>query len=137
MFGVGWAELFVILLVAILVIPPRHWPDVARFLAQCVKVIRNIIWKVSDAGEQIKEQVARELPLDEIVKKTTDDVISAFSEPINSPSLAKGCPRRGRGSGKSDKTTTPSCGLRRNPPLPRAPRKSKIFVGGSQRRGIK
>jgi Sec-independent protein translocase protein TatA len=95
-FGISWAEFLVILLVAVLVIPARHWPDVAKFLAQCVKFIRNLIWKISDATESIKEQVERELPMDELVRKTADDVLSAISTPIKklSPPRASAASRR-------------------------------------------
>jgi len=81
MFGISFAELLIILVVAIAVIPAKNWPEVARFLARMVKAIRELVWKITDATEQIKEQVERELPIDEIVKKTTDDVISAFATP--------------------------------------------------------
>ena len=52
MFGISWAEFLVILLVGILVIPARMWPDVAKFLARLVGFIRNIVWKISDASEK-------------------------------------------------------------------------------------
>ena len=79
MFGISFAELFVILVVAVLVIPTKHWPDVARFLAQCVKFIRNLVYKISDAGEQIKEQIESEKPLNDIIQNTTDNMIDCFS----------------------------------------------------------
>ncbi len=82
MFGISGAEFLIIVVIAVLVIPSKNWPTVFRALAKCIKFIRNIIWKITDATEQIKSQVERELPLDKIVKKTTEDVISAFSEPI-------------------------------------------------------
>lgn len=79
MFGIGWAEFFVIILVAILVIPAEQWPTVARFIAKCVKVVRDLIWKISDASEQIKEQIELEKPINDLIKNTTDDMISNFS----------------------------------------------------------
>jgi Sec-independent protein translocase protein TatA len=82
MFGISGAEFLVILIVAIAVIPAKDWPSVARALAGLVKAVRQIIWKITDATEQIKEQVERELPIDEIVRKTTDDVASAFAAPV-------------------------------------------------------
>ncbi len=63
------------------VIPAKNWPQVFRALAKLVKFIRELIWKITDATESIKDQVERELPMDEIVKKTTDDVVGAFSTP--------------------------------------------------------
>jgi Sec-independent protein translocase protein TatA len=81
MFGIGLAEFLVIIIIAIAVIPAKDWPVVARALARFIKYIRQIIWKITDATEAIKDQVERELPIDEIVKKTTDDVVSAFAVP--------------------------------------------------------
>lgn len=82
MFGISWAEFLVILLVAMLVVPARLWPDVARFLARLVNFVRRIIWKITDASEQIKHQIDLEKPIDELIQTTTDDVLSEFSSPI-------------------------------------------------------
>ena len=79
MFGISWAEFIVILLVAILVVPGRYWPDVARFLARAIKFIRGIVWKITDAGEKIKEQIELEEPINEIMNQTTRDVLDSFS----------------------------------------------------------
>ena len=79
MFGISWAEFIVILLVAILVIPARYWPDVARVLARAVKFIRGIIWKITDASEKIKEQIELEQPITDIVNTTTKDVLDTIS----------------------------------------------------------
>lgn len=82
MFGISWAEFLVILIVGVVVIPSRMWPDVARFLARVVGFIRNMIWKITDASEQIKQQIDLQQPIDEIIRTTTDDVLSDFSTPI-------------------------------------------------------
>ena len=79
MFGISWAEFLVILLVAILVVPARYWPDVARALARVVKFIRNIIWKITDASEKIKEQIELEQPLDDIMQRTSKEMLEVFS----------------------------------------------------------
>lgn len=79
MFGISWAEFIVILLVAVLVIPVRYWPDVARWLARVVKFIRSLIWKITDASEQIKEQIDMEKPIDDIINTTTKDVLDTIS----------------------------------------------------------
>ena len=84
MFGISWAEFLVVLLVGILVIPARMWPDVAKFLARLVGFIRNIVWKISDASEKMKQQIDLEKPLDELLKTTTDDILADFSTPIKS-----------------------------------------------------
>ncbi len=79
MFGISWAEFIVILLVAVLVIPARYWPDVARALARAVKFIRGIIWKITDASEKIKEQIELEQPITDIVNTTTRDMLDTIS----------------------------------------------------------
>ena len=79
MFGISWGEFFVVLLIAILVIPSRMWPDVARFLARVIKGVRHIIWRITDASENIKQQIDLEKPIDDIVRTTTDDVLNQFS----------------------------------------------------------
>ena len=79
MFGISWAEFLVILLVAILVIPARYWPTVARALARCVKFVRAIVWKITDASEKIRDQIEMEQPIDEIMNQTTQDVLDSFS----------------------------------------------------------
>ena len=79
MFGISWAEFIVILLVAVLVIPARYWPDVARWLARVVKFVRGIIWKITDASEKIKEQIELEEPINDIMNTTTRDMLDAFS----------------------------------------------------------
>lgn len=79
MFGISGPEFLVIILVAVLVIPSRMWPDVARFMARVVRFIRNLIWRITDASEKIKTQIDLERPIDELVKTTTDDILADFS----------------------------------------------------------
>lgn len=82
MFGISFFEFLIILLVAVLVIPAKNWPDVAKFLARIIKFIRNMIWKITDAGENIKQQIELENPINDLIKNTTDDVMSSFSSPL-------------------------------------------------------
>lgn len=82
MFGISWAEFLVIILVAIIVVPVKYWPDVARFLARVVTYIRKLIWKITDASEQIKDQIDLEKPIDDIIHTTTKDILDDFSSPI-------------------------------------------------------
>lgn len=89
MFGISWAEFCVIFLVAVLVVPTKNWPDVARFLARAVKFVRSIIWKITDASEQIKQQIDLEKPIDDIIRTTTDDVLNQISEPLKKRTGAK------------------------------------------------
>ena len=89
MFGISSAEFLVIFLVAVLVIPARRWPDVARFLARIVKFIRDLVWKISDASEKIKEKIDLEQPIDDLLKTTTDDVLADFSVKIPKRAVKK------------------------------------------------
>ena len=82
MFGISWAEFLVIILVAILVVPVKYWPDVARFLARVVNYIRKLIWKITDATDTIKDQIDLEKPIDDIISTTTSDMLNDFSVPI-------------------------------------------------------
>ena len=82
MFGISWSEFFVIIVVAVLVIPSRLWPAVARFLARLVNVVRQIIWKITDASENLKQQIDLEKPIDELIHNTTNDVLDGFSTVI-------------------------------------------------------
>ncbi len=79
MFGISGPEFLVIILVAVLVVPSRCWPDVARFVARIVRFVRNVIWRITDASEKIKTQIDLEKPIDELIKTTTDDILSDFS----------------------------------------------------------
>ena len=79
MFGISWAEFFVVIVVAVLVIPSRLWPDVARFLARLINVVRQIIWKITDASENIKQQIDLEKPIDDLVRTATNDMLNDFS----------------------------------------------------------
>ena len=79
MFGISGPEFLVIILVAILVVPSRMWPDVLRFVARIVRFVRDLIWRITDASEKIKNQIELERPIDELIKTTTDDILSDFS----------------------------------------------------------
>lgn len=89
MFGISWAEFFVILLVAVVVVPSRYWPDVARVLARLVNFVRRLMWKITDASENIKQQIELEQPLDEIVSGTANDVLDSFSSVLPKKKNAK------------------------------------------------
>ena len=89
MFGISWAEFLVILIVAILVVPVKYWPDVARFLARLVNYIRRMIWKITDATDKIKDQIDLEKPINDIINTTTKDVLNDFSKPIKKTRISK------------------------------------------------
>lgn len=80
MFGISWGEFFVILLVGVIVIPARYWPDVIQFFAHGVRVVRRFLWRLADTSENIKNQIELERPIDEIVETATD-FLDSFSQP--------------------------------------------------------
>lgn len=82
MFGISWGEFFVIVLVGVIVVPARMWPDVARFLARAVNFVRGILWKITDASENIKQQIELEKPIDDLIQSTTNDVLDTISTAI-------------------------------------------------------
>ncbi|MDR1207206.1 MAG: hypothetical protein LBK26_02220 [Rickettsiales bacterium] len=90
MLGISGAEFLIILIVAAAVIPARNWPDVARAIARAVKTVREIIWKITDATEEIKERIERDAPIDKLTQKTMDDVMSAFVSPKAKQTRTKG-----------------------------------------------
>jgi len=82
MLGIGGAEFFVILIVAVAVVPAKDWPDVARAAGRFVRWMRRAVWKIQDAVAELEEGVARDLPVDSLTQKTMDDMIATFSSPI-------------------------------------------------------
>lgn len=97
MFGISWAELFVIILVGVLVIPVRLWPDVARFLARMVNAVRRVMWKITDVSEDVKRQIELEKPIDDLIKNTTSNVLDSFSDVIPKQQKKPKTVRKGRG----------------------------------------
>ncbi len=79
-------------------IPARLWPDVARFLAQVVKFVRGVVWKITDASEKIKEQIDLEQPIDELIKTTTDDILAEIS--VKKPKAQKATKVKQKSGGK-------------------------------------
>ncbi|MEO5365532.1 MAG: twin-arginine translocase TatA/TatE family subunit [Magnetococcus sp. WYHC-3] len=49
MFGLGWAEIIVIVLVALMVIGPDKLPEVARGLARMARQIQRVVGEVRDS----------------------------------------------------------------------------------------
>ncbi len=109
MFGISWAEFLVILLVGVVVIPARMWPDVARFLANAITFIRKMIWKITDASEQIRQQIDLEKPIDDIIRSTTNDVLDGISEPL----------KHVKKSGRGKKYLAPKGGQQNRKKIPR------------------
>ena len=98
MFGISLSEFFVIFVVAVLVIPVRKWPDVARVLARLVNMVRSFIWKITDVSENLKQQIDLEKPIDDLVRSTTNDVLNEFSSVLPKKKKAKSSNAKKRAS---------------------------------------
>jgi sec-independent protein translocase protein TatB len=66
-FGIGWSEVVVVILVAILVIKPDRLPETARFAAKIYRQARNIFYTMSRAFETEVEELKK---LDEPLRQT-------------------------------------------------------------------
>ncbi len=80
MFGISWGEFLVILLVGVVIIPARHWPDVVRMLGRGVRMVREFLWRLTDMSENIRNQIDLERPIDEMISSTTDNMLDAISQ---------------------------------------------------------
>jgi Sec-independent protein translocase protein TatA len=74
MLGISWTEFLVILLVAVCIVPAKNWPDVARFMARIFRYIRNLVWKISDVGEQIQQRIELEKPIDDLITNAGQNI---------------------------------------------------------------
>ena len=82
MLGISGWEFFVVLLIAIAIVPAKNWPDVARAFARFVRWARALIGKVQDGIDDIENEIAKDLPINKLSQKTMDDMIETFSTPI-------------------------------------------------------
>jgi sec-independent protein translocase protein TatB len=87
-FGVGYSELFVLGLIAILVIGPKDLPKVMRMIGQTTRKLRGMAREFQGHVDQ----AMRETGMDEIKKdiaKAKEEVDKAAT-PLNSASVSKG-----------------------------------------------
>ena len=80
MLDLGWHELFLISLVAIIVVGPKDLPALIRSITKLFKTIKSIVWTFQDSLEEI----ARETEL----QKIRDDP-EYFIEQLDSQSVAE------------------------------------------------
>ena len=80
MLDLGWQELFLISLVAIIVVGPKDLPILIRSITKWCKTAKSIVWTFQDSLEEI----ARETEL----QKIRDDP-KYFIEELDSQSVAK------------------------------------------------
>jgi sec-independent protein translocase protein TatB len=81
MFDIGWSELLVIGVVALVVIGPKEWPGVVRTIAQNIAKLRRM---ASDFQGQFTDAM-REMELADLKKdaeKLISDATSTISDPI-------------------------------------------------------
>jgi Sec-independent protein translocase protein TatA len=90
MLGISGMELLVILIVAIAVVPANRWPDVARWFGKIVRYIRNIIGKIQDGINDLENEIAKDAPIDNLTRKTMDDMIGTFATELK-PRARKKC----------------------------------------------
>jgi Sec-independent protein translocase protein TatA len=81
MFGISGAEFIVILMIAIAVIPAKQWPAVARFFGRAIRYMRDVAGKIQDGIDSMEDEIAKDLPIDNLSQKTMDDMIETFSTP--------------------------------------------------------
>ena len=62
MLGLGWQELFVISLVAIIVVGPKDLPILIRSITKWCRTAKSVVWTFQDSLEEI----ARETELQKI-----------------------------------------------------------------------
>ena len=62
MLGLGWQELFVISLVAIIVVGPKDLPILIRSITRWCRTAKSVVWTFQDSLEEI----ARETELQKI-----------------------------------------------------------------------
>ena len=53
---------------------------VAFVVYSVVKFVRGIIWKITDASENIKNQIELEKPIDEMVARSANEILDSFSD---------------------------------------------------------
>ncbi len=83
MFGMGWVEIFVIIIVALLAVGPEKLPEVARGLAKGIRHIQRMVGEVRDAInlEEFDQQVRQEMDKNLL----SDNRIEGDSPPGASP----------------------------------------------------
>ena len=82
-FMISSIELLIILLVAIIVIPSGDWPKVLRAVMKLVRGIKRIVGQLEDRIEDIENEIIKDMPVDNLRKKTTEELISDFATPIH------------------------------------------------------
>lgn len=72
MFGISFAELLVVIIIALVVIGPKDMPEIARYI---IKIIIKIKKLIANASFELKA-IGKELGLDEIKSEVEREIIS-------------------------------------------------------------
>lgn len=79
MFDIGWQELFIVGLVAIIVVGPKELPRVLRTVTLWIRKIRGMARDFQDGIDEL----AREADLDDMRKEIEDATNADFKDEIN------------------------------------------------------
>lgn len=79
MFDIGWQELFIVGLVAIIVVGPKELPRVLRTVMLGIRKIRGMARDFQDSIDEL----AREADLDDMRKEIEDAATADFKDEIN------------------------------------------------------
>jgi len=95
MFGMGWAEIFLIGIVGVLVFGPDKLPEFARQAARMVQTVRRMARDAkNDLGRELGQDLSglelRSLNPREVVRRAVLDAVE--DEPEKLPDLPRGLP---------------------------------------------
>lgn len=79
MFDIGWQELFIVGLVAIIVVGPKELPRVLRTVTLGIRKIRGMARDFQDSIDEL----AREADLDDMRKEIEDAATADFKDELN------------------------------------------------------
>ncbi|MDR1607595.1 MAG: twin-arginine translocase TatA/TatE family subunit [Deltaproteobacteria bacterium] len=79
-FGVGWTEIVMVILVAVLVVKPDRWPETARFLGRAYRQFR--LWWLNMANS-LKEEVAVIKQLDQPAKNLAKPIKALIKDALD------------------------------------------------------
>lgn len=79
MFNIGFPELILILIIALVVVGPDRLPEVAKMLGKTIRTIKNAMDNVKDTIEQ---EVAKEVenPISTLQNEIKEEIEKVYSE---------------------------------------------------------
>ncbi len=82
MFGIGFSELFFIIILAIVILPAKSWPDVFRYMGKLYRKVSDLFGEIKSKISEAETELNKHDVIDDISKNTFDDVMNNFSEPV-------------------------------------------------------